>query len=116
LGWTALAEKECAEARLMFDNALGARGRLAVETMDGIAGMGQVLRLEDRHEEAAELFALVVHHPFTAHALRRQAEGWLQELEQGLPARTYKERAAAGRNRQLDEVVDWLIGRTVENI
>ena len=105
IGWAALAKEELAEAKVMFGKALCARGRAAVETMDGIAGMGRVLILENRHEKAVELFALVAHHRFTAHALRQKAEEWLQELERKLPAQVYNKRVAAGRRDRLDDVV-----------
>jgi tetratricopeptide (TPR) repeat protein len=114
LGWTALAQEKIAEAREMFGKALSARGRAAVETMDGIAGMGRVLMEEGKHEKAAEFFALVAHHRFTAYVLRQQAEEWLQRLECKLPAQTYNGRVAAGRHAKVDEVVDTLVIRPSE--
>ncbi|MBM4456186.1 MAG: tetratricopeptide repeat protein [Chloroflexi bacterium] len=108
LGEVALARGDWSRARARFREALAARACRAWEKMDAVAGMAQVFAGEGDTSQAAELLALVAHHPFTAHATRERVEALLAELEAELPAEVFAVATARGRARELDEAVECL--------
>ena len=105
LGWTALAEGNLAETGEMFRKALASGKCAAWEKMEGIAGLAEVAAQESRLEEAVEMLALVVQHPFTAHAQREQTKETLDALREKLARDVFAERVNTGRSRTLESVL-----------
>ena len=70
--------------------------------MEGIAGLAEVAVREGRTEDAVELLALVVAHPFTAHAQRQQSKQSLAALRDQVALDVFAQRVDAGAHRSLD--------------
>ena len=110
LGWTAFAEGNLGEAREMFRSALASGKCAAWETMEGIAGLAEVAVREGRPEDAVELLALVVAHPFTAHAQREKSKQSLAALRDRVALDVFAERAGAGARSDLEVTLTELLG------
>jgi tetratricopeptide (TPR) repeat protein len=80
LGWVALAEQHPAQAEYYFYQALALRRRAAFDTLDTLAGMGEVLRRQGKLEQAAVLFGYVAQHPVTADTVRTRVAESLAAL------------------------------------
>ena len=63
---------------------------------------------EGRVEEATKLLALVIAHPFTAHAQREQAKASLAALSERVDVDVFAQRVDAGTRSDLDTIVQQL--------
>ena len=110
LGWAMLAEDNAAKADEWFRKALATGICAAWEKMEGIAGLAEVAARQGRTEEAVELQALVVAHPFTAHAQRQQSKHALDALRDQVARDVFAQRVDAGAHRCLDVTIAELLG------
>ena len=104
-----LAEDNAAKADEWFRKALATGICAAWEKSEGIAGLAEVAALEGRIEEAVELLALVVKHPFTAYTQREKSKRSLFALRKQIAPSLFAMRVQAGEQRDLDETLAELV-------
>ena len=101
LGSAAIAEQNLVEARNLFQRTLSFKSLAAWEKMEAVAGLAEVAAQDGHVEQAVELLALVVAHPFTAYAQRVKSRKTLDALKEEMPCDSYATRVQAGENRDL---------------
>jgi len=75
-----------------------------------LVGLARLLVHQTEPERAAELLALVLHHPASAQVTKDRAQHLLAELESTLPAEVFAEATVRGPARELDDVLSEVPG------
>ncbi len=115
LGWIELNEANIAEANDLFRKALASGKCTAWEKTEAIAGLAEVAAAEGRFDEAIELLALVVEHPFTAHYQREKSRQSLSIWQGKVSPNVYADLISTGAHRDLQTVINELLGATRSN-
>ena len=112
LGYTELAEGKLCKAGACFRKVLATDKCAAWEKTDAIAGLAEVAASEGRIEEAIELLALVVAHPFTAYDQREKSRQSLATLQDKVGPSVYTGLVYTGTHGELQAVIDELLDAT----
>jgi tetratricopeptide (TPR) repeat protein len=111
LGQLYLLTGDDEQAEAAFEDALQeawSRSSLG-QTLEAMMGLGQVQARQGHAERAADLAALVQHHPASPWMARQQAEGLLAELGQVLPEGALAAAVQRGRAQPLESAVAELL-------
>jgi tetratricopeptide (TPR) repeat protein len=95
LGWTALAAQDGALAEQRFRQVLEQHRRAGFDTLEAVAGLGEVLRGQGQPVQAAALLGYVAQHPATTYATRMRVAASLSLLDGAADMAAPSEQAVA---------------------